>query len=65
MELGRVTPLHRRLLAAHVALTAAEDDQRNAVIDCRKAGVPWSEIAERIGVTKQAAQQRYGPHCEP
>jgi hypothetical protein len=33
---------------------------RLAVASCRDEGYSWSEIAARLGTTKQAAQQRYG-----
>jgi DNA-directed RNA polymerase specialized sigma24 family protein len=33
---------------------------RQAVSACRAEGYSWSEIAQRLGTTKQAAQQRYG-----
>jgi hypothetical protein len=31
-----------------------------AVTGLRKAGYSWAEIAVRLGVTRQAAQQRWG-----
>ena len=31
-----------------------------AVIGLREAGYSWAEIAARLGVTRQAAQQRWG-----
>lgn len=33
---------------------------RQAVTACRTDGYSWTEIAHRLGTTKQAAQQRYG-----
>jgi hypothetical protein len=33
---------------------------RTAVAGLRKSGYSWSEIADRLGVSKQAAQMRYG-----
>jgi len=41
---------------------AAELDKSTsqAVIGLREAGYSWAEIATRIGVTRQAAQQRWG-----
>ena len=33
---------------------------RTAVIGLREFGYSWAEIAARLGVTKQAAQQRWG-----
>ncbi len=48
---------------------AALVEQRNEVDDglvaavraARDAGRSWSEIAAMLGVSKQAAQQKYGP----
>lgn len=34
---------------------------RQAVDACRADGYSWGEIAKRLGTTRQAAQQRYGP----
>ena len=34
--------------------------QRQAVIDARAAGMSWTEVGEVLGVTRQAAQQRFG-----
>ncbi len=33
-----------------------------AVVAARSAGHSWSQIAVMLGVSKQAAQQRYGKH---
>lgn len=33
---------------------------RKAVADARAAGVEWAEIGQALGVTKQAAHQRFG-----
>jgi hypothetical protein len=33
---------------------------RNAVIGLREYGYSWAEIGTRLGVTRQAAQQRWG-----
>ena len=30
------------------------------VVEARASGYPWSEIGAALGMTKQAAQQRYG-----
>ena len=32
----------------------------SAVARCRDDGYSWGEIAQRLGTTRQAAQQRYG-----
>ncbi len=39
---------------------ALEREIRQATYVARKAGLSWSAIGEQLGVTKQAAQQRYG-----
>jgi hypothetical protein len=36
-----------------------------AVADCRAAGVPWTAIGEALGVSRQAAQQRFGDKRKP
>lgn len=48
-------------------VTLADDVEtaiRNAVIGLRNHGYSWTEIANRLGVTRQAARQRWneGPH---
>jgi len=45
------------LLGLAVEIDAATDD---AVTGLRAAGYSWAEIADRLGVTRQAAQQRWG-----
>ena len=45
-ELARLRDLVEDVIAQHVRA-------------CRQIDVPWSEIGERLGTTKQAAQQRY------
>lgn len=37
-----------------------ETDIAFSVSAARAAGVPWSVIGQALGVSKQAAQQRYG-----
>jgi ribosomal protein S20 len=66
----------RRVIRAHAKRVAAGDidaladmtglatelDEAiaQAVIGLRKAGYSWADIAARLGVTRQAAQQRWG-----
>ena len=38
-----------------------DNDLAAAVSAARNAGRSWSEIAAMLGVSKQAAQQKYGP----
>jgi predicted transcriptional regulator len=47
---------------ADMAGLATELDEAiaQAVIGLREAGYSWAEIAARLGVTPQAAQQRWG-----
>jgi hypothetical protein len=40
-------------------LAGAEIDLHVAVADARQAGVAWSSIGDRLGVTRQAVQQRF------
>ncbi len=40
--------------------TELEEAIRDAVIGLRGFGYSWAEISARLGVTKQAAQQRFG-----
>lgn len=43
-----------------------DDLMRQAVTACRAEGYSWGEIAQRLGTTRQAAQQRYGsPTARP
>lgn len=37
-----------------------DGQMRVAVAQCRREGYSWAEIAERLGTSRQAAQQRYG-----
>jgi hypothetical protein len=37
-----------------------DDATQQAVNGLRAAGYSWSEIGDRLGITRQAAQQRWG-----
>jgi hypothetical protein len=66
----------RRIIAAHGRRIAAGDIERLrdlvtlaeevdhattvAVTGLRRTGFSWTEIANRLGITRQAAQQRWG-----
>ena len=48
-------------LAAMTAMATEMDEAiSQAVIGLRRAGYSWAEIAVRLGITRQAAQQRWG-----
>lgn len=46
-----------RLTAARRTLEATETD---LVMLMRSGGTPWQQIGDLFGITRQAAQQRYG-----
>ena len=52
----------RRVIAAYRRRVAAGDVDAisQAVTGLRAAGYTWADIAARLGVTRQAAQQRWG-----
>lgn len=52
-ELARLADAARRLAEAEAALAAAASD-------ARRAGASWAHIGDVVGVTRQAAQQRWG-----
>jgi hypothetical protein len=54
-------PKDLRLIGtAHAALTGATVELQAAVSAARQNGRSWSEIGVVLGVSKQAAQQRFG-----
>lgn len=50
----------RRVVAAKRSLAGAEDELRDAVLAARAAGDSWTVIGAALGITRQAAQQRFG-----
>lgn len=50
----------RAIVAANQALTDAEHDLRQVVAEARAAGDSWAMVGAALGITKQAAQQRFG-----
>ena len=49
----------RAIIAANDAVDVAEAGLRNAVRAARQAGDSWTVIGAALGVSKQAAQQRF------
>lgn len=61
---GAGTAAEDTLRAIERAVFRAEREQRQVrylVREARASGVTWTHIAEALGVTRQAATQRYGP----
>lgn len=50
----------REIQAADGRLAGAEVELADAVDAARMAGEPWSVIGAALGISKQAAQQRFG-----
>ncbi|MGY1709096.1 hypothetical protein ACI8AC_06250 [Geodermatophilus sp. SYSU D00758] len=56
---SRDTTHFRRILAASKAVSAAEEELRKAVADARQAGDSWAMVGAALGISRQAAQQRF------
>ena len=50
----------RRIIEANAALGAAQDELNAAVLAARGAGDTWDAIGVALGITRQAAYQRFG-----
>lgn len=48
------------LATARIAAEALDDATRHLVMRARLEGSSWSTVGAALGITKQAAQQRYG-----
>ena len=78
VENGAYAAFTRRILAAYARRIATGDIEAltlmtgladdidtaiaSAVTGLREFGYSWAEIGSRLGVTRQAAQQRWGTH---
>lgn len=54
------TPLLHEVATALSGLALAERVLRDRVRDARRAGATWAEVGDALGVTRQAAQHRFG-----
>jgi hypothetical protein len=52
--------LHNLITDAKRLADHAEEVLRLAVWRCRESGMSWSDVGARFGITRQAAQQRFG-----
>jgi hypothetical protein len=50
----------RRVIEARNAVTAAEEELREAVWSAYESGDSWLTIGTILGITRQAAHQRFG-----
>jgi DNA-directed RNA polymerase specialized sigma24 family protein len=57
--LDTTTPVLDRLTAAREAIAELHIIQAQLVHEARYEELPWSYIGEALGISKQAAQQRY------
>lgn len=48
-----------QVVTAARAATAADTALHDAVNNARQAGIPWAIIGAAVGVSRQAAQQRF------
>ncbi|MET3352092.1 UNVERIFIED_ORG: hypothetical protein ABID57_003807 [Arthrobacter sp. UYEF1] len=53
-----------RIGESFAALKASEAEMAAAVAAARAAGSSWASIGRVLGITKQAAQQRFGSAAE-
>lgn len=56
---GRDATHFRAIISANEAVASAEERLREAVRSARDAGDSWTVIGAALGVSKQAAQQRF------
>lgn len=51
---------HRRVIAARKQVDETRDELGRAVAQARAAGESWAAIGMALGISRQAAQQRFG-----
>ena len=62
-------PLNTRFAIVWLANDAAcvkvaEDELRHRVRTCRRQGLTWAQIGHCLGISHQAAQQRFGRYTD-
>ncbi|MCL2732487.1 MAG: hypothetical protein FWE15_20985 [Actinomycetia bacterium] len=55
----------RRIVAALKGIDDAHDELRASVAAAREAGDSWTVIGAALGVSRQAAQERFGGQAGP
>jgi hypothetical protein len=51
------------LMAAAAGLAAAEERLARALAGARGAGASWAQVGDALGISRQAAQQRFGANA--
>jgi len=54
-------PVGERLLALRSIAGVVGSRRAGAVLEARGLGMRWAEIADRLGMSRQAVWHRYGP----
>lgn len=57
---GRDAAHLRAIIAAAEQVEAAQEQLADVVAEARRGGTSWTVIGAGLGVSKQAAQQRFG-----
>ncbi|WP_211348921.1 hypothetical protein [Nocardioides litoris] len=62
---ARSTQHHHRIVAAAVEVERAEEELREAVRAAFRAGDSWLVVGHALGISRQAAHQRFGASSGP
>ncbi|WP_075727890.1 hypothetical protein [Corynebacterium aquilae] len=65
MSSARLQRALMRVQSCAIEAAEAQEKQRQAVAQARKAGATWEEIGRFLGVTRQAAARRFGEKTTP
>jgi hypothetical protein len=61
MEVLDALPLGDRLLALRSLAGLVGTRRARTVLEARRGGMTWAEIADRLGMSRQAVWRRFGP----